>query len=109
MLLGDLLAAARRSASAFQTLLEAEDPELAREVISASAAERLSPAAFVRVAVADFDRFANQEDWQTLTSHLRNNGNPGMVCLLEMVRWRLAATRRVSPCQPTGPGPETAL
>lgn len=99
MLLGDLLAAARHSATTFQAMLEAEDPELAQVIADVSAMEGLSLGTFVRVAIADFDRFATQEDWQALTSHLRNNHDPGMVCLIRMVRWRLAMTGH-SPAEP---------
>ena len=101
MLLGDLLAAARHSAGAFQAFLEAEDPALAQAIVEASAREGMSPAGYVRLAVADFDRFALPEDWQALTSHLRNNPDPGMVCLLDMVRWRLA----LELSSPAGPAP----
>ena len=88
-MLGDLLAAARGAAGAFRVWLEASDPKLAGLVAAAAAREGLSPAGFVRSAVADFSRFASEEDWATLTSSIRNNTDPGTVCLLAMVHWRL--------------------
>ena len=89
-MLGDLLAAARNSAGAFQAWLAASDPELAARVAEAAAHEGDSPAAFVRAAVSDFSRFASEEDWATLTLGLRSGGDdPGTVCLVAMVEWRL--------------------
>ena len=88
-MLGDLLGAARGSAAAFQGWLEASDPALAAEVALAAAREGVTPAGFVRGAVADFARFASEEDWATLTSSIRDSADPGAVCLLAMVHWRL--------------------
>lgn len=89
--LGDLLAAARTSAGTFQPWLEASHRELAADVSFAAAREGLTPAGFARVAVADFSRFASEEDWATLVSSLRDSADPGAVCLLAMVHWRLTA------------------
>ena len=91
MLLGDLLAAARTSAGSFQSWLEASDPALAVRVEAAAESESMSPACFVRAAVADFARLAAEEDWATLLSSMRDDADPGTVCLLAMVRWRLSA------------------
>lgn len=88
-MLGDLLAAARDAAGEFQGWLQATDPELAQTVALAAAREGLTPAGLVRAAVADFSRFAAEEDWATLTSSLRDTDDPGTTCLLAMVRWRL--------------------
>ena len=88
-MLGDLLAAARASASGFQPWLEKADPVLAASVAAAAAGDGLSPAGFVRVAVADFSRLAAEEDWATLVSSMRDDEDPGTVCLLAMVHWRL--------------------
>lgn len=90
-LLGDILASARRSAGAFLPWLESADPGLAARVRSAAGKAGLSPGGFVRVAVADFGRFASEEDWATLTSTLRNESDPGGACLFAMVHWRLTA------------------
>ena len=89
MMLGDLLAAARNSAGGFQAWLIQSDPELAAGVAAAAEREQLSPAGFVRAAVADFSRFASEEDWATLTSSIRDSQDPGAICLHAMVHWRL--------------------
>jgi hypothetical protein len=89
--LGDLLAAARRSSSGFRRWLEAADPDRATQIESAAVAAGLSTTGFVRAAIADFSRFADEEDWATLLSALRDDADPGTVCLLAMVDWRLSA------------------
>lgn len=88
-MLGDLLGAARRSAASFRAWLEACEPELAAAMGEAAAAMGVSPNGYVRIAVADFSRFASEEDWATLTSSLRDSEDPGTTCLLAMVHWRL--------------------
>lgn len=89
--LGDLLGAARRSAPGFASWLGSADPELARAVDRAAAIESLSAAGFARMAIADFSRFAGEEDWATLVSALRDSADPGAECLRAMVHWRLTA------------------
>ena len=89
MMLGDLLAAARASSAGFQAWLESSDPELAAGVTGAAAREGMTSTGFVRAAVADFSRFASEEDWATLTSSIRDSADPGTICLLAMVHWRL--------------------
>ena len=88
-ILGDLLAAARASSGAFEKWMKVSDPELAALVRDAASRDGLTPAGFVRSAVADFSRFASEEDWATLTSSLRDSSDPGTICLLAMVHWRL--------------------
>ena len=88
-MLGDMLAAARGSSASFQAWLERSDAALAAEMKRAAAAQDLTPTGYVRTAVADFTRFASEEDWATLTSSLRNMDDPGTTCLLAMVHWRL--------------------
>ena len=88
-MLGDMLAAARSSSSGFQAWLERSDPALATDMKKAAAAHGLTPTGYVRTAIADFNRFASEEDWATLTSSLRDSDDPGTVCLLAMVHWRL--------------------
>ena len=90
-MLGDLLAAARASAGGFQPWLRASDPELAAAVSAAAARDGMTPSGFVRSAVSDFSRFAAEEDWATLISSLRDSDDPGTICLLGMVHWRLTA------------------
>jgi len=91
MMMGDMLAAARRNAGAFEAWLAASDPGLAGQIGDAAARQGLSPAGFARAAVAEFARFAGEEDWATLVSGLRESGDPGTHCLLAMVHWRLTA------------------
>jgi hypothetical protein len=88
-MLGDILAAAKDSAGSFQAWLLRSDPDLLRQVASAARESGLTNTAYVRAAVADFARFAAEEDWATLTSSLRDSDDPGTVCLLAMVHWRL--------------------
>jgi hypothetical protein len=88
-MLGDMLAAARNSSGSFQAWLERSDPELAAEVTRAAAGQGMTATGYVRAAMADFNRFAAEEDWATLTSSLRDTDDPGTVCLLAMVHWRL--------------------
>lgn len=104
MMLGDILAAARNSAGRFQDWLADSDPALAARVAEQAAHEGLSPAAYVRSAVADFASLASEEDWATLTSSMRDSNDPGTVCLLAMVDWRISAPH--CGCRPTG---ESAL
>ena len=90
-MLGDMLAAARDSSAGFQAWLDATDPALAARIADAAARETLSVTGFVRVAIADFARFAGEEDWATLVSSMRDSADPGTICLLAMVHWRLTA------------------
>jgi len=91
VMLGDLLASARNSAGGFHAWLKVEDPALAAQVEHAAAGENCSASSYVRGAVSDFARFAAEEDWATLTSSMRDSPEPGTVCLLAMVHWRLTA------------------
>ena len=90
-MLGDMLAAARDRTSGFLSWLEASDPALAARVQHEAVASGVTPTGYVRAAVADFARFAPEEDWATLTSSMRDSEDPGTVCLLAMVHWRLTA------------------
>ena len=87
--LGDVLGAARRSASGFEVWLQDSDPALASRVADASLRTGMSFTQYVRAALADFARFASEEDWATLMSSLRDSDDPGTLCLLAMVDWRL--------------------
>ena len=88
-MLGDLLATARDGAARFGPWLGEADPELARRLEAAAAREGMTVTGFVRMAVADFNRFAAEEDWATLVSALRDSQDPGTACLVAMVDWRL--------------------
>jgi hypothetical protein len=88
-LLGDLLAAARHRTSDVEALIGGVDSLLAAGLKRTAAAEGLSASTFARVAVADFSRFASEQDWATLISSMRDNDDPGAACLAGMVHWRL--------------------
>jgi hypothetical protein len=89
--LGDILGSARRSAAAFEKWAEAADPELAETVKAAAIAHGDSLSGYLRMAVADFSRFADEEAWAQLSRTVRDSEDPGMACLRAMVRWRIAA------------------
>lgn len=89
MLMGDLLAAARRSAPGFARWLAEADPKLAERLALAASAAQVSPGEWLRISLADFDRLASEEDWATLVSRLRDDPDPGSKCLLSMLEWRL--------------------
>jgi hypothetical protein len=91
-MLGDLLADARRSAGDFETWLRAAELALAEQAAGAAEREGLGVAGYARMAVADFARFASEEDWATLVSNIRDAQDPGRACLLAMVYWRLTAS-----------------
>ena len=91
-MLGDLLAAARDGTSEFTPWLRRTDPQMADKIDRAAEAEEMTPNSYVRSAVADFARFASEEDWATLTSALKQSDDPGTACLLAMVDWRLTAS-----------------
>ena len=88
-MLGDMLAAARHSSSGFQAWLQRSDATLANRIEEVAAKSGLTPTQFIRCAIADFDRFAAEEDWATLTSSLRDTDDPGTICLLALAHWRL--------------------
>jgi hypothetical protein len=100
-MLGDVLAAARRSAADAEAWLRAADPGAADRLRAAADAAGETPAGYLRIAVADFTRFASEEDWATLTSRLRDSDGPGTTCILAMLEWRLAQTAPV-PCPSEG-------
>lgn len=106
MLMGDILAAARRSTDGFEHWLRAADPTLADRLGKAATAEGVSPAGWARIAIADFDRHASEEDWASLVSRLRDDADPGRRCLLSMLEWRLAAAGAAPLILPT-PGQDS--
>ena len=89
-MLGDILSSARRSAADVEQWLKVSDHHLYARVTDAAAVEGANVSAFVRMAVADFGRFATEEDWATLVGRLRDSGAPGTTCLMAMLKWRLA-------------------
>lgn len=91
--LGDMLGQARARATALEAWLDHAAPDLAGRLRAAAGAEGQSPAAFTRSALVAFDREADDAAWTRLTSRLHGAGDPGLVCLEEMVRWRLTTRR----------------
>jgi hypothetical protein len=102
-MLGDLLVAARESSGRFEAWVAEADPGLAGHLRAAAHGEGLSPTGFVRAAVADFSRFASEEDWATLVSGIRDSADPGTTCLMAMVDWRLTAPRCGDHARHAGP------
>lgn len=96
LMLGDLLAAARKASGEFSRWLEAVDPALAGDIATAARRDGETTTGFVRTAVADFSRSASEEEWANLISRIRDSDDPGTACLVVMVRWRLAT-------EPTAP------
>jgi hypothetical protein len=89
--LGDILGSARRSAAGFDTWAEAVDPAFAATVKRTAAANGDSLSGFLRAAIADFSRFADEEAWAQLSRIVRDHPDPAMACLRAMVSWRIAA------------------
>lgn len=85
---GDLIASTRRC-DTFQRWLVYVAPALALEVEAAAKACAESPATYARIAVAEFSRYADSEDWTTLQSKLQHEADPALACLGAMLRWRL--------------------
>jgi hypothetical protein len=90
MMLGDYLALAKNAGADIQGWLAAAGPVQARALEKLAATEKISPARAARIAVADFSRFASEEDWATLISHVRNAADPALACLGAIVDWRLS-------------------
>lgn len=102
MMLGDILAAARHAEIDVGRWLEEAEPALAARFAEAAAAEGETARSFVRLAVADFGRFASEEDWATVVSRLRAVADPGMTCLVAMLEWRLARPAPRAPASAEG-------
>lgn len=90
VMLGDILAAARRSANGVECWLLADHPALHARISEAAAREETSIGSFARMAVADYEKWADADDWATLTSRLRACDHPGTACLLAMLEWWIA-------------------
>lgn len=90
VMLGDILAEARRSSDAFGLWLRGAMPELLARIGHAADEAGEGTAHYVQGAVAEFSQAASEEDWAQLTSRMRDSSDPGTACLLTMVRWRLA-------------------
>lgn len=89
-MLGDYLSLAKSAGADIQSWLAGAGPIQARALDQLAASENISPARAARMAVVDFSRFASEEDWATLISHVRVAGDPALACLGAIVDWRLA-------------------
>lgn len=90
MMLGDYLALAKNAGADIQGWLARAGPLQARSLEKLASEECVSPARAARIAVADFSRFAGEDDWATLISHVRVAADPALACLAAIVEWRLA-------------------
>lgn len=90
MMLGDILAAARRSGDGLDRWLAPASPDLWRLASAKAAHDGMTEADFARLCVAEFTSGASEEAWATLVSRLRDTEDPGRECLMEMMRWRLS-------------------
>lgn len=88
LMLGDLIAAARRRAGDFTRWLADADPALAAS-LSAQLGNDEHPATRLRAAVADFVADASDEDWVTLVSVARDAPDPGNAALGVMLNRQL--------------------
>ena len=86
-MLGDALSLARRSGN--EAMLAHAPPGLADPLDAFARTEGVGRAQAARIAVADFSRFADEEDWATLISHIRTAVDPAVVCLTAILDWRL--------------------
>jgi hypothetical protein len=88
LMLGDILALARKSAGDLDRLALPE--ALVARAREAADREGQSPQGFVRAAVGDFSRNAHPDEWTQLMTRLRECDDPGAVCLETMIERRLA-------------------
>ncbi len=88
LMLGDILAMARKSAANLDRLALPE--ALVARARDAAVREAESPQSFVRAAVGDFSRNAHPDEWTQLMTRLRDCEDPGAACLEMMIERRLA-------------------
>jgi hypothetical protein len=67
MMLGDILALARRSGASCQDWLSVADPSLSARIDRAAERKGTNFNGYLGMAVADFTEHASAEDWATLT------------------------------------------
>jgi len=88
LMLGDILALARRSAADLDRVALPE--ALIARAKEAAERDELSPQGFVRAAVGEFSRNAHPDEWTQLMTRLRDCDDPGVACLEAMIERRLA-------------------
>lgn len=94
MMLGDVLAAARRSPVAMESFLASIDPALSQRIANEAGRVGQPVPDWIGRTVGWFELHAKGDDWATLTSRLRASSMPGDECLRVMIERRLAAAER---------------
>ena len=90
MMLGQTLKELARTSDETVALELLPDLVLLGRTRAAATAAGLSLNQYVLGACRAFLEHAGEEDWATLTSHLKNTDDPGTACLLGMTHWRMA-------------------
>lgn len=104
MMLGDVLAAARRSGAGIETWLKPADPALWDALRAEAERQDRPPADIAQNAMAAFSDRAGEEDWATLISKMRDDSDPGRVLLMTMIRWQLDTTQGTAATVEEGTG-----
>ena len=99
--LGDIIGIARRAAPAYEAWLRAADPALAQEVASTARRWDTTPSGLTRIAIANFSRYATEEDWAALARIVRDEPDAGTACLGALLTWQFAALEGRSPPNPS--------
>lgn len=87
--LGDFLAFNRRSSADLRAWLQAQDPMLIDRLAKEAETRGETIAQFLRIATADFMAEADEESWTSLISALRDGADPGAVCVVRMMDFRV--------------------
>jgi hypothetical protein len=90
--LGELLAGEAASAD-LTAWLAAQDKSLISCIEREAGLRRESVAQFLRIAASDFFAEADQEDWTSLMSAMRDAEDPGAACVARVVAFRLKLER----------------
>jgi hypothetical protein len=96
MMLGDLLAEARRSSIDAAHCLEFGDRALFDRCADAALKEAQTLERWLVATVGWFERHASGDDWATLTSRMMSSADPGGDCFRAMVGRRLAGCGTVT-------------
>lgn len=102
LMLGDVLAAARRGTGMLADWLANEDPALLARVTAATGGAG-NPVHYARDAIVGFVEEAGDTDWTQLLSAARNGADPGLAALGTMLRWQLTRDTVADTARKTGP------
>lgn len=91
--LGDIIADGQ-AAELLESWLTAADPDLARRLAAAAASADTPVPVFVRQAVADFVREANDERWTQLISATQGADDPSLAALAALLRSKIEPAKR---------------